>query len=212
MEGRGLLGEGTREDGSLVLPTPTPPPGDPRQPRAPAEFLMTTTPPARFILSLCTPQPSTTPAALANVPEQTFPQTQTTAQLSRANRRPAPCLGPTSRGDFSFSGESARDPRAAVKVIRKVWPWKPIPPPPPVEKKGGAVRAVGDGFSTQLPAQSSWESNQSIGIRREGTENLESVLELRTTELFFMYLQNKFEPGLLLPPPATRPSSLLLHF
>lgn len=129
---------------SLVLLTPTPPLGNPRQPQAPAEFLMTTTPPAQFILSLCTPQPSTTPVALANVPVQTFPQTQRTAQLSRANHRPAPCLGPTSRGDFSVSGESARDPRAAVKVIRKVWPWKPIPPPSPMEKKGaGAVRAVG---------------------------------------------------------------------
>lgn len=50
---------------------------------------------------------------------------------------------------------------------------------PPFSSQGkegrGCESRKGDGFSTQLPDPSSWESNQSIGIRREGTENLESV-------------------------------------
>lgn len=76
-------------------------------------------------------------------PNSPFPETQTTAQLSLANRGPAPCLGPTSRGDFSFLGEPARDLRPAVKVIRKVWSRKPVVSYPPVEGKEGPSQGWG---------------------------------------------------------------------
>lgn len=99
-------------------------------------------------------------------------------------------MGPTSRGNFSFSGKSARDLRAAVKVIRGVGPWKPILPSSRGED-GRGCESHGDGLSRQLPALSSRKSNQGVRVRRGDREPGVCVYaELRTTKLFLMYLQN----------------------
>lgn len=87
-----------------------------------------------------------------------LPETQTAAQLPLANRRPAPCLGSTSSGNFSCSGESARDPGAAVKVMRK--------PFSPHGRQRRGWEGLRGGFPRQLPALGGWElitENQGSG-------------------------------------------------
>lgn len=115
------------------------------------------------------PQPSETPVAFANVPEQAIPRDRTPARLSPANRRPAPCLGPSSRSDFSFSGKSARDPELLRRELGKfglethlaLLPWR---------RREGAVRAVGLGFPGPCPQRgvTPRRGDQQRGARRPG--------------------------------------------
>ena len=124
---------------------------------------MTSHPPARLILWLCTPSPARRRRPPLMFPNSPFPETQTTAQLSLANCRPAPCLGPTSRGDFSFSRESARDLRAAVKAIRKVWPR---------QRRGGGPPEAWGWFSRQLAARAAGRRSQAAGQERGESRSL----------------------------------------
>ena len=118
--------EGTREGavalsragGSVLshpyttLPHPTSTPGGPEAARAPAVFLMTRTPPTWFILPLCMPQPSKTPAASANVPKQTFPRDLDNSPIILGQSQACSLLGARIQRRFLFFRRVAQGPES----------------------------------------------------------------------------------------------------
>lgn len=103
------------EQGWWLSPPPSPPPGDPRRPWAPAAFLMTRTSPTCFIPPLCTPQPSKTPAASANVPKQTFPRDPDNSPIILGQSQACSLLGARIQRRFLFFRRVAQGPESCCE-------------------------------------------------------------------------------------------------